>query len=316
MEQIAKPMRIEQAFDDREHVRLLFERNAPYPAIGIPVSDGVYDANKGTEAAQSVLPWFRGNWAIGGKALIDGAEPILHNPRFIHAARTMFGTTRVRPQTVVVNLNTPMPAGAPHVDIPSFQGARREHYPVRFLLAMGASGLFERWRVVEAGAIAWFYDGLGGAFDYWPEGLAGAMCTERPPFGNVAILADNDRMHHRIGQVGEVGAQHPRVTAAAQIYAVPNGGWTIMENGNTVATYPPGSVRLSVLWKAEVFADEAAEAAASADMLTLGRVMDILSTDLRKRGIDFREPTDPLKDDGWFTLLLQTYYKPSAAGRL
>src|SRR5262245_53078695 len=116
MEQIAKPMRIEPAFDDREHVRLLFERNAPYPAIGIPVSDGVYDANKGKEAAQSVLPWFRGNWAIGGKALIDGAEPILHNPRFIHAARTAFGTTQVRPQTVVVNLNTPMPAGAPHVD--------------------------------------------------------------------------------------------------------------------------------------------------------------------------------------------------------
>lgn len=316
MEQIAKPMRIEPAFDDREQIRLLFERNSPYPAVGIYVPDGIDDESGGKESAQSVLPWFRGNWAVGGKALIDGAEPILHNPRFIHAAHTAFGTMLVRPKTVVVNLNTPMPAGVPHVDIPSFHGATREHYPLRFLVAIGESGLFARWRVVEAGAIAWFYDGPGGAFDYWPDGLDGAMCTEHPPFGNVSIIADNDRMYHRIGQVGEAGAQHHHLTAAAQICAAPDGGWAIVENGATVAKYPPGSVRLSVLWKAEVFADETAEAAASADTLTLDRVMDILITDLCKRRIDFREPADPLKDDGWIALLRQTYYKTSAAGRL
>jgi hypothetical protein len=28
-------------------------------------------------------------------------------------------------------------------------------------------------------------------------------CHSRPPFRNVAIMADNDRMYHRIGPVGE-----------------------------------------------------------------------------------------------------------------
>ena len=40
---------------------------------------------------------------------------------------------------------------------------------------MGTSGLFEPWRIVEVGAVAWFYAGDGGAYDYWPEGLGGPI---------------------------------------------------------------------------------------------------------------------------------------------
>jgi hypothetical protein len=57
---------------------------------------------------------------------------------------------------------------------------------------MGRSEAFERWRIVQAGAVAWFYDGPGDNFGYWPEGLDGPICAEQPPFHNVAILADND----------------------------------------------------------------------------------------------------------------------------
>ena len=41
-------------------------------------------------------------------------------------------------------------------------------FALRLLMAMGASGLFEPWRVIEAGAIAWFYDGPDGGFEYRP----------------------------------------------------------------------------------------------------------------------------------------------------
>jgi hypothetical protein len=75
------------------------------------------------------------------------------------------------PEFVVVNVNAPMPASRTHVDVPSFHGATREHYPLPFLIVMGSSGLFEAWRVVQAGSISWFYEGTGGNFDYWPEGL-------------------------------------------------------------------------------------------------------------------------------------------------
>ena len=82
---------------------------------------------------------------------------------------------------------------------------------------MGTSGLFERWRIVEAGAVTWFYDGAGGAYDYWPDGLAGEMRSRRPPFDNVALVADNNRLYHRIGWIGDPRAATPPLTAAAII---------------------------------------------------------------------------------------------------
>lgn len=64
---------------------------------------------------------------------------------------------------MAVNVNAPMNSGAIHVDVPSFRGADRDRYPMRLLQAMAASGLFEDWRVAEAGAVWWSYHGRGGA---------------------------------------------------------------------------------------------------------------------------------------------------------
>jgi hypothetical protein len=80
---------------------------------------------------------------------------------------------------------------------------------------MGSSGLFEAWRVIQAEALVWFYEETGGNFDYWPEGLDGPMLSERSPFGNVAVIADNDRMYHRIGPVGDPHGSPPRISASA-----------------------------------------------------------------------------------------------------
>jgi hypothetical protein len=303
---IAKPIRIEPAFDDVEQVRALFERHAPYPAIAgyqideAHIADGPPGGTK-SPAEQAAMPWFRGNWATNGESLVDGAEKILHNQRFIAAARTFFGTTKLRPTFIVVNVNAPMRAGPPHVDIPTFHGATRDQYPLRFLKAMGASGLFERWRVIQAGAVAWFYEGPGGDFEYWPDGLDGPMLTERPPFRNVAIMADNDRMHHRIGRVGEPNAKVPPMTAAAEIRPAGRGTWEIVENGETRAIYPSDAIRLSLVWKADLETD------ADFESLTLDRVMSIFMADLRRRGADFHLPTNPFSDNEWMAFLNRIY---------
>ena len=82
MPNIAKLIRIEPAFDDPELVRAMFERHAPYRTMAgyLPI-----ESREGTS-----LPWFRGNWAANGEPLVAGAEQILHNQRFIDAARTFF----------------------------------------------------------------------------------------------------------------------------------------------------------------------------------------------------------------------------------
>jgi hypothetical protein len=306
---IARPIRIEPAFDEPEQVRDMFERHAPYRAVAAYGLDPAGDETKHPEAERSVLPWFRGNWALGGKPLVDGAEVILHNKKFLEAARAVFRTSRVYPEFVVVNVNAPMPASATHVDVPSFYGATREHYPLPFLVVMGSSGLFEAWRVVQAGSISWFYEGTGGNFDYWPEGLDGPMLSEQPPFGNLALIADNDRMYHRIGAIGDPNAELPRMSASAHIQPHGDGNWAILENGEVRATYPSHAIRLSVIWKAEVRDREL-----RSDNLTLDRTMAIFTADLRHRSVDFQVPSDPLADTAWILLLQRVYADPTDCG--
>jgi hypothetical protein len=142
MATISKMIRIESAFDDPDSVLALFERHSLYRTIAEYIP---------RKPEQPAVPHFRGNWAVGGEPLVDGAETILHNHRFIDAARALFGSSTIRPTFIVVNLNAPMPASPIHVDVPTFRGATREQYPLGWLIAMGRSELFERWRVTQAG---------------------------------------------------------------------------------------------------------------------------------------------------------------------
>jgi len=303
-----KPIRIAPAFDDPGKIRAMFERYAPYRALAAYAPEGIKDEAQ-EEAMRPLDPWFRGDWALGGEALVDGADLILHNKRFLEAAKAAFGTSCVNPEFVAVNINGPMPACTTHVDNPSFYGATRIEYPLPFLRVMGGSGLFEAWRVVRASTISWFYEGKGGNFDYWPEGLDGPMLSEQPPFGNVALCGDNDRMYHRIGPIGNGTEEMPRMSASAKIQPDGEGNWIILENGEVRATYPSHAIRFSVLWKAEVRNGNPA-----INHLTLDRIMEIFTADLRHRNMDFQVPVDPLADTAWILLLQRVYADPSDSG--
>jgi len=299
-----KPIRIEPAFDDPGEIRAMFERYAPYRALATYAPEGIKDEAH-EQAKRPVDPWFRGDWALGGKPLVDGADLILHNKRFLEAAKAAFGTSCVNPEFVAVNINGPMPACTTHMDNPSFYGATRVDYPLPFLRVMGTSELFEAWRVVRASTLSWFYDGAGGSFDYWPEGLDGPMLSERAPFRNVALMADNDRMYHRIGPIGDAHAAPPRMSASAQIQPAGEGDWAIVENGEVRAAYPDRAIRLSLVWKAEVRDREL-----KGDILSLDRAMAIFTADLRRRSVGFDMPSNPLADAAWLLLLQRTYTDP------
>lgn len=303
---IPKPIRIEPAFDDREQIRAMFEWYAPYRALASYAPEGLKDESH-EEAKRPVLPWFRGDWALGGKPLVEGVELILHNKKFVEAAKAAFGTSFINPEFVAVNVNGPMPPGNAHVDNPSFYGATRVEYPLPFLRVMGFSGLFESWRVVRASTLSWFYDGAGGNFDYWPEGIDGPMLSERAPFGNVALCADTDQIYHRIGLIGNGDAELPQMSASAEVRPDGEGKWIILQDGEIRATYPSHAIRFSILWKAEVRNGES-----KPDNLTLDRTMDIFIADLRHRSIDLNLPSDPLADPSWI-LLLQRIYDPRTA---
>ena len=293
------PIRIEPAFDDPELIRAMFARHAPYRAIAFYAPEGVADENDGKRPP--MLPWFRGNWAVAGKPLVEGAERILFNERFLEAARAAYGTSEVYPEFVVANVNAPMPAGNTHVDVPSFHGATRVDYPLPLLKVMGQSGLFEPWRVMRAGIVSWFYEGVGGDFDYWPDGPDGPMRSERSPFRNVAVMADNDVMYHRIGSIGPADATVPRMSAQSEIGPCGKTHWAIVEDGQYRATYPNEAMRFSIVWKAEVRRTE------RVDPLTLDRVVGVFHADLRARGVRVETPSEPLADTAWLLTLQRTY---------
>jgi hypothetical protein len=91
------PVRIEPALEDREAIRAMFARHAPYRATGAYIPDAVVDDATKPEAEQLVQPWFRGNWAAGGEPLVEGAEAILHNKHFLDAAKTLAHACRHDP---------------------------------------------------------------------------------------------------------------------------------------------------------------------------------------------------------------------------
>lgn len=301
-------IRIEKVFDDPHVIRALVERHGPYRALTsyLPVS-ATLGEREATAAYGGVLPWFRSTWAANGRPLVAGAELILENSRFREVASQLFNGAEVTPNTIAINVNAPMPAGAVHVDIPSFRGATRDRYPIQLLQAMGSSGLFEPWRVIEAGAVVWFYDGPGGEYEYWPEGLAGPKRSVRAPLTNRALVADNDRMYHRIGWVGEPAAKIPAISPGAQIEHIPGTGWVISDGGREVQRYLDEKIRISILWKGRVRLGIAPE---DDDELTAERVVQIFQSDLVSRGAGASAQASSISDQAWLDRVHSTYYSP------
>ena len=129
-------VRLMAAFDDPDAILAMVGRHGPYPSIAsyLPPT-----ATRGDAAAQAATaaPWFRANWVVAGRALFEDARRSLATNGSSTPQRIVFDAVEVISTTVVVNVNAPMPAGAVHVDIPSFHGATRDTYPLALLQAMG-----------------------------------------------------------------------------------------------------------------------------------------------------------------------------------
>ena len=302
---LAAPTRLPVAFDDPAGVVELIERGAPYRT---------QEAVHRHPGVTRTSGWFRNFWALGGKVVFDGAEPFFHNQRFIDAAKHSFGAEVIRPVAMMTNLNLPMAGYRPHLDLPFFRGAMNREVPAWMLAPMGYSGLFGEWAVPVASAITWFYDGPGGAFEYWPDGLSKPSRIERPPYSNVAVLADNEYTYHRVGPIGRTEQQVPDdgIPFDAELALTDDRGWEVRVDGTPLSSHSYEDVRLSVLWKAYCFTD-AAEAAAYDDRshdLTPELVTEIFCGDLAERGTPFERPDDIFGDAAWKHTLERAYPAP------
>jgi hypothetical protein len=309
------PIVIDRVLADPSVVRDLLIRGAPYWTVQRYVKNlsemaSLSDAGKHSrkDRPMFIAPWFRGNWAYD-EPLVQGVEVFLGHDALRDAAQAMFEGGVIVPQIVYVNLNPPIARVDPgHVDIPAFRGVDRTRYPVWLLATMLKSGLFDRWYVPSVTAVAWYYEGEGGGFTYWPDGPDQTPIS-RPCISNSAVVGDNDYMFHRVEAVGPNERTLPKgLTLNSQLYWSGN-AWEVVERGDVRARYDFEDVRVSVSWKAQVFAssEQLALYQSHEDDLTLDQVVQMLLADLAARGTPAERPLDPLHDRGFVEALNTTY---------
>ncbi|MDD9971320.1 MAG: hypothetical protein OXR73_34085 [Myxococcales bacterium] len=299
-EMLAKPVWIEPAFDDPEAVLDLVRACAPLPLAA--------KVHRMDDEGRDV-PWFRIFWAHSGNLIDERARDLFYNERFIEAAKQSFGAKVIVPNALMTNHNGPMAGGPPHLDLPFFRGASR--FPFWLLVCMGYSGLFHRWAIPIASTLCWLYRGKGGDFEYWPDGPDAPATRVQAPVWNVGVVSDNEYMWHRIGPVGRE-AEHLSagdIRRDARLHACADGAWEIRDKSGYQRHLGPDQLRHSFLWKAYAFADERAHAAFldHSDDLDYARTVEIFNRDLRSRGIEPIDTTDPVGDRDWKKLIQRHY---------
>jgi hypothetical protein len=258
-----------------------------------------------------VAPNFRGDWAYD-EPLLPGAELLLEHPGFIAAAREIFDAAVVVPQQVYANLTwqLPFPQGPGHTDVPAFRGVDRRSVPTPVLQVMGASGLFEHWRVEIATAVSWWYRGGDGGFEYWPDGPERSSQVHEGEIFNTAIVGDNDFMFHRVRPVGAPSDGLPRgLSLETRLEWLGGDRWQVRDGEALIGQPRWDELRISVSWKANVFRDTAAARLYRdhSDDLDLGRVFDAFAADLAARGVAAPRSDRPLEDPDLFAVLAETY---------
>jgi hypothetical protein len=308
---------LDRAVDDPALVHRLIDAHAPYwPVQRYFANSAEYAALSGKSArAMVIAPVFRGNWAVEG-TIRAGVEPLLDHPTFVDAAKRLFDAELVRPTTVYVNLTyqLPFPQGAGHTDVPAFRGFDRSRYPITFLTIMGLSGLFEDVRVKIATAVAWFYGGRDGGFEYWPDGPDRPSRVHEGAIDNTAVVGDNDFMWHRVRPTGRVEDGMPALTLASEL-AGDGDTWTIVDDERTIATLPRDRLRVSLSWKAIVFDSDADRRRHDehTDDIDLAEVLRRFTRDLATRGVEADLPAEPVSDPGFVALLHEHYVRYPAA---
>ena len=311
------PVLLDEAFDDPDQIRKLVRRNGPYwPTMRYVANAGELRA-VGGEGTPSVIPWFREDWAYG-EPLVDGGAEILANKRFVEAAHTLFDAEIVRPLIVYVNVMGPMAAGPAHIDVPAFRGIDRTEYPVTLLHLMHRSGLFEAQRVSIATAVAWFYEGERGEFEYWADGISRPPRRIDAPLSNRAVVGDNEVMFHRVAPIGgPMPAKIENASLDVELRPSKEGSdWCAVDHGRELIRYREDEIRVSISWKAEVFADQAAAQIRTdhSDDLSIEGVISRLLEDLDRRDVHLTPAQDAVHDPEFIRALNETYPLPTPKG--
>ena len=190
------------------------------------------------------------------------------------------------------------------------RSVRIENTPVWMQNVMAKSGLFRDHIIKMAQIVTWFWLGEEGTFTYWPDGPLGEPKRLEHPLWNKGVVVQNEMMFHRGDPVGRPeerdipGLKHRSLIG----YDDSRGDWAITTDGEVIRRYAPDEMRLLVHWSAEIYSDmdEVKKNMDHSDDLTHDVVFERLFADMRARGVQVAEPSDPLHDTAFIRALIAT----------
>ena len=323
---ISPPRILEGVYGDDAYERMLgvIKRDGPWPTITAHHFDTVEELvattsgpmregeNGGLTLDDIATAHFRGYFAKNSVLFYPELHDCFYNDRFLELAREYWRAEYAKPTHMLFNLCGPHHSGlSPHLDAVTFRGVRIENSPVWLQNVMGKSGLFTAHLVKMAQVITWWYLGENGTFTYWPDGPLGEPDHLDHPLWDKGVVVQNEAMFHRGDPVGRSderdipGLKHRSLLG----YDADRDDWAITTDGEAIRRYRPGEMRLLVHWNAEVYADmdEVRKNMDHSDDLTHDVVFERLLADLRSKGVDVAEPSDPLNDSDFIRALIATY---------
>ena len=287
------PVLMHDVIDDLDDVVQLLESQAPYTPLG-----GWYSPGADPHARTRPM-WFQNDW-VHDTFAAPGSDLFLGHEGYIEAAKAFYDAEVVEPHSVYVNLMTSIADGGPaHTDNPRFHGRDRTNTPMWLLRCMLWSGLFDDYEILQATAIWWLNDVEGGGLYYWPNGPDAEPEHHVGHMANTALFGDNHGMFHQVGPIGpfEDGTQRVTPTATLAPTGDVTGDWAITDHGDEVLRATLNTIRVSVLWKANVYQTVAARDAGKANPLSMDDVADVINNDLKGRGaaqrLDLGRVDDP-----------------------
>jgi hypothetical protein len=321
---VSPPQVLEGVYSDDQYERMLnvIRREGPWPTITsihfetveelVATTTGVVPEGFKMTLDDVASPRFRGFFGQNSVAYYPELEDCFYNSEFLRLARKYWGAQYARPTMMLFNINGPCQASpSAHLDATTFRGIRYENSPVWLQNVMAKSGLFTDYLVKMAQVITWWYRGERGTFTYWPDGPLEAPRVLDHPLWNKGLVVQNELMFHRGDSTGrpedcELKSLRNRSLMG---YDADHGDWTITTDGEVIARYPDGEIRLLVHWNAEVYADlgEVKKAMDHTDDLTHEMAFERLLSDMRSKGVTVAEPSDPFHDEEFIRALISTY---------
>lgn len=324
---VAPPRLIDDAYSEDQHRRLMdvVRQNGPWQLIlaeNFSTPEEVIATTSGKIPEGVKLTWemllhnpvFRGYLARQGVCFYPELEDCYYNSRFLALVRSYWGAKYAEPETFLFNIQGPTPIGGPpHLDGTVFRGMTMENTPLWLLLTMAKSCLFRHWQAKKGQVIAWYYRGkIGGGFNCWPDGPKGKPFQIHAPMWGRAVVVENEMMFHHGQACGPVAMRKMSGLDIQSRFGVDpdtKDGWRITTGDFVNQRIPAQEMRFLVHWGARVFMDfnELKVALDHTDDIGREQAIGMLVDDMRKRGVAFETPSDPMNDRDFVALVSQVY---------